>query len=114
MQLYVKSEKVDLVEYTMPNWGHWCSAGYRSKGVAESFSAEDREAVECLEQKGLSFSLVDLSGCPLKTRLRARITGINRTPTLVLDDGSKLKGIEQIRKYFNETWAREIQSVTVK
>lgn len=99
MQLYVKSEKVNLVEYTVPNWGHWCSAGYRSKGVAESLPAEDREVVERLEQKGLSFSLVDLSQCSLKTRLAARISGINKTPTLILDDGSKLRGIEQIREH---------------
>jgi len=102
LKLYVKSMRVDLVEYTMPNWGHWCSAGYRSQERMRSFSPEDNEAIEYLQQKGVSFGLVDLSDCSPTTRLLAMITGMNKTPTLVLDDGSKLKGIGQIKENFEK------------
>jgi hypothetical protein len=102
MELYVKSQKVDVVQYTMPNvrdGGHWCSAGYRSQGVLDGYSPEDGEALAELKSKGMNFSLVDLSACPFATRLRARMSGINRTPALVLDDGTKIEGISQIREY---------------
>jgi hypothetical protein len=102
MELYVKSQKVDVVQYTMPNvrgGGHWCSAGYRSQGVLDGCSPEDREALTELKNKGMNFSLVDLSACPFASRLRARMSGINRTPALILDNGTKIEGISQIREY---------------
>lgn len=103
MKLYVKSAKIDQVEYTMPHksgGGHWCSAGYRSKGVMRYFNAEDNEAIEYLKQKGISFSLIDLSDCSFKTRLHAKISGINQTPTLILDDSTRINGTEQIKEHF--------------
>jgi hypothetical protein len=96
--LYARSEKIDVVEYTMPNWGHGCSAAYRSQGTMNNFSPEDYEAIECLKQKGTPFSLVDLSDCPFTTRLSAMMKGINKTPTLILNNGSKLKGIDEIKE----------------
>jgi len=102
MRLYIKSEKIDLVEYTMPHQtmgGHYCSAGYRSKGVMRKHSFEDEQAIKYLTSNGFSFDLVDLSDCSFGTRLEAKISRINKTPSLVLDDGTKIKGIEQIREY---------------
>lgn len=101
MKLYVKSVKMDQVEYTMPHQsggGHWCSAGYRSQGVMKYFAPEDNEAIEYLKQKGISFDLIDLSDCSFKTRLQAKMSGINLTPTLILNDGTRINGIEQVKK----------------
>ena len=100
MDLYVKSQKIDQVEYTVPNWGHWCSAGYRSKGVTRYFFPEDMEAIEFLNGKNVSFNLIDISDRSFMTRLQAKITGINKTPTLILDNRIRLKGIEEIKKQF--------------
>lgn len=103
MDLYVKSQKIDQVEYTMPHksgGGHWCSAGYRSKGVMRYFTPEDKDAIEYLKQKGISFNLIDLSDCSFKTILKAKIGGINQTPTLTLDDNTRIKGIKQIKEHF--------------
>lgn len=102
MQLFVKSQKADIVQYTMPNLsggGHWCSAGYRSQGVLKSYSQEDEEALTNLKSKGVNFSIIDLSVCPFEARLRAKLSGVNRTPTLILDDGTKIKGIDRIKEY---------------
>lgn len=102
MQLYVNSQKVNLVEYTMPHQsggGHWCSAGYRSKGTLRNYPAEDEEAIKQLESKGFSFDLIDLSDCPFSIELKARIKGISRTPALILDNKTKFEGIDRIREY---------------
>jgi hypothetical protein len=99
MQLYVKSQKTDLVAYTMPHRDHYCSAGYRSQGVLSSYGPEDEEALANLRSKGTNFSLVDLSLCSLENKLRARMSGIKRTPTLVLNDGTKIEGIGKIKEY---------------
>ena len=99
MELYVKSQRSDVLQYTMPNEGHWCSAGYRSQSALTGFSKEDEDALTELKSKNTSFNLVDLSTCAFETRLRARMTGINKTPTLILDDGAKIEGIKQIREY---------------
>ena len=102
MELYVKSQRSDVLQYTMPNvtgGGHWCSAGYRSQTALSGFSTEDEEALWELKSKNTSFNLVDLSTCTFETRLKARMTGINKTPTLILDDGTKIEGINQIREY---------------
>lgn len=102
MRLYVKSEKMDLVEYTMPHQtmgGHYCSAGYRTKGVMRKYTLEDEEAIKYLTSNGFSFDLIDLSDCSSGTKLKAKISRINKTPSLILDNGTKIKGIEQIREY---------------
>lgn len=102
MQLFVKSQKADMVEYTMPNLsggGHWCSAGYRKQGILTSYSSEDEEALTGLRSKSVNFSLVDLSVCPFETRLKAKMSGVNRTPTLILDNGTRIEGINRIREY---------------
>ena len=93
--LYVKSEKIEYVEYTMPHWGHWCSAGYRVTKTDYALSEEDRKAIELLEKYGLSFRVVDLGLASLLTRLRAKIEGVNKTPTLIFME-RKLKGLKEI------------------
>ena len=109
MQLFVKSQKVDMVKYTMPNLsggGHWCSAGYRSQGVLSSYASEDEEALTGLRSKGVNFSLVDLSVCPFETRLKAKMSGVNKTPTLVLDNGTRIEGVNRIREHTRKLSAR--------
>ncbi|MCW1296728.1 MAG: hypothetical protein OH319_03540 [Candidatus Parvarchaeota archaeon] len=93
--LYVKSEKVDQVQYTMPNWGHWCSAGYRSSKTDFVLNEEDRKAIEALERAGISCKVVDLGQASMIAQIRAKIEGVNSTPTL-LYKGQKIKGLEQI------------------
>ncbi|MEM3579957.1 MAG: glutathione S-transferase N-terminal domain-containing protein [Candidatus Bathyarchaeia archaeon] len=90
--LYVKSEKIERVEYTMPNWGHWCSAGYRVTKTDFALTEEDRKAIELLERSGLPFKVVDLSLAGAPARLKAKIARINTTPTLVFK-GQKFKGL---------------------
>jgi hypothetical protein len=99
MQLYVKSQKTDVVSYTMPHRDHYCSAGYRSQGVLGSYGQEDEEALTILRSKGANFSLVDLSSCSLQNKLTARMSRIRRTPTLVLNDGTRIEGINKIKDY---------------
>jgi hypothetical protein len=99
MQLYVKSQKTDVTAYTMPNRDHYCSAGLRSQGVLSNYGADDEEALTILRNKCVDFSLVDLSSCSLESKLTARISGIRRTPTLVLNDGIKIEGIDKIKGY---------------
>jgi hypothetical protein len=64
----------------------------------DNFSPRDLEAIECLKQKGIPFNLVNLSDCPFTTRLSAMFKGISKTPTLILDNGSELQGIDEIKK----------------
>jgi len=103
MILYLKSEKFDLVEYTVPNWGHWCSAGYRSKGTEFFYKKDDAEAKTLIESSKLKTlcEIVDLSNCNFLFRMRAKLIGVNETPTLVVDD-KKYKGLEEIRKFLNQ------------
>jgi hypothetical protein len=93
--LYVKSEKIEHVEYTTPNWGHWCSAGYRVTETDFALNEEDRKAIELLEKSGLLFKVVDLGLASAFTRIRAKIKGVNKTPTLVFM-ARKLKGLKEI------------------
>jgi glutaredoxin len=94
--LYVKSEKIEHVEYTMPNWGHWCSAGYRVTKTEFALTKEDRGALEFLEKSGIPFKVVDLGLAGAPARLKAKIAGVNKTPTLVFK-GQKLKGLDEIK-----------------
>ena len=105
LRLYVKSQKIDQVEFTMPHLsggGHWCSAAYRSKGTLRPLTEEDNEAIEYLDAKGLRYSLLDLSDLPMKNRILSRVAGINQTPILVLDDGTKLRGMSEIKRNFED------------
>ena len=97
--LYVKSEKSEQVEFTMPHTtggGHWCSAGYRAARTHRTHSKEDEEGMQLLEEAGISYRLVDLADASVAAQLRARIMGVNKTPTL-LYGGKKYKGLEEIK-----------------
>lgn len=93
--LYVKSEKFAQVKYTMPHHDHWCSAGYRVTKTDYVLSEEDRKAIELLEKAGLKFKIVDLGLADIMTRFKAKIDGVNKTPTLIYE-GRKLKGLRHI------------------
>jgi hypothetical protein len=98
LKLYVKSESTGAIERSPGLLFHTCDL--RGKENITFYPEEDKEAIEFLEGRSFSFEIVDLSRCPLKTRLKAMITGINTTPTLIIEDGTKLKGIKQIKDYF--------------
>jgi len=99
--LYVKSEKIEQVEYTMPNWGHWCSAGYRASKADFALTEEDKKAIELLEKSSLPFKVVDLGLAGASARLKAKIAGVNKTPTLVFK-GQKLKGLMEIEAFLEK------------
>jgi len=50
--LFVKSEKIEQTEWTMPQREHACSAGYRAFKTDHVSSEEDRKAIELLKEKG--------------------------------------------------------------
>jgi len=93
--LFVKSEKVEQLEYTVPNFGHYCSAGYRATGTNCALCEEDQKAIELLEKAGISYVLVDLGQASTAMRLKTRIRGIKTTPTLVYE-GQKLEKLQRI------------------
>jgi len=98
-KLYVKSDKVYVTQYTMPHQsggGHWCSAGYRTQSTLSGLKPEDQKAKELLDNAGTHYTLIDLSNCPFITQLKAKLAGINETPTLVIN-GRIIKGLEKIR-----------------
>jgi len=99
MKLYVKSISTGAIEKSPGFLFHSCDL--REKQNVTFFSEEDQKAIEFLNDKGVKFELVDLSKCSLAMRLKAKINGVNKTPTLVLNDGTLLKGIKQIMNYFS-------------
>lgn len=98
LTLYVKSEKISIVQYSEGIPGHPCTAAYRVKEIFERFKPEDEEAINLLNEAGIDYNLVDLSDCPFTTQLAAKIRGINETPTLVLESGEKIKGVQNIKQ----------------
>jgi len=95
--LYVKSEKIPIVQYSEGITGHPCTGAYRVKEIIKNFKPEDKEAMELLDQAQINYKLVDLSDCPFTVQLKAKILGINETPTLILGD-EKIKGVQNIRQ----------------
>jgi glutaredoxin len=93
--LFVKSEKTERLEYTVPNFGHYCSAAYRATGTDCAFCEEDQKAIELLERAEISYVLVDLGQASAAVRFKARMRGIKTTPTLVYE-GRKLEKLQQI------------------
>ncbi|MEM3443106.1 MAG: hypothetical protein QXM86_04535, partial [Candidatus Bathyarchaeia archaeon] len=93
--LFVKSEKIEHVQWTMPHHDHWCSAGYRAFKTDFVLNEEDRKAVEALEKSGLNYKVIDLTLASATMRLKAKLEGINATPTLIYK-GRKIKGLQQI------------------
>lgn len=93
--LFVKSRKVEQLEYTVPNFGHYCSAGYRAIDTNRVLSEDDRTVAEGLGKCGLEFAVVDLGSAGFAARLKAKMKGVGTTPTLFYR-GQKLEGVKQI------------------
>jgi glutaredoxin len=93
--LFVKSERISRVEYTTPNFGHWCSAAYRAAKTDFVFLGEDEKAIKALEKAQLPYKLVDLSLANPIARIKAKMEGVNTTPTLIYK-GQKFRGAQQI------------------
>lgn len=93
--LFVKSKKVEQLEYTVPNFGHHCSAGYRATDTNRALSEDDRTVAEELGKCGLDFAVVDLGSVGFATRRRARMKGVRTTPALFYR-GQRLEGANQI------------------
>lgn len=99
--LYVKSEKIPTIQYTEGIQGHPCTAAYRATQVIYNYKPEDQKAMDLLKESGTPYRLVDLSDCSFLMQLKAKIFGINETPTLILN-GVKIKGLENIKKALQE------------
>jgi hypothetical protein len=95
--LYVKSEKISMVQYSEGLAGHTCTAAYRATRTEPCYKQQDQEAIDLLEKAGIAYERVDLSSRDVKTQLKARITGLNETPTMIFH-GRKIKGLENIRR----------------
>jgi hypothetical protein len=93
--LYVKSEKVAHIEYSMSHHDHYCDAGYRATSTDLILNEEDRKAIELLEKAGLRFTVVDLGLAKAMARIRAKMEGVNATPTLI-HKGQKMRDLHQI------------------
>ncbi|MEM3578937.1 MAG: hypothetical protein QXL54_01785 [Candidatus Bathyarchaeia archaeon] len=98
LTLYVKSEKIPIVQYSEGISGHPCTGAYRVREIIKNFKPEDKEAVEVLNEAGINYKLIDLSDGSFTIRVAAKIQGINETPTLVLENGEKIKGIQNIKQ----------------
>ncbi|MEM3823617.1 MAG: hypothetical protein QXH87_01655, partial [Candidatus Bathyarchaeia archaeon] len=93
---------IEQVEWTMPHHDHWCSAGYRAAKTDFVLNEEDRRAVEALEKSGLNYKVIDLTLASATMRLKAKLEGINATPTLIYK-GQKIKGLQQILETLTTT-----------
>jgi glutaredoxin len=69
--------------------------------VTYNYKPEDQKAVDLLKETGAPYRVVDLSDCSFMMQLKAKIFGINETPTLILN-GVKIKGLENIKKALQE------------
>ncbi|MEM3699343.1 MAG: hypothetical protein QXL57_00515 [Candidatus Bathyarchaeia archaeon] len=93
--LFVKSEKIEQVQWTKPLHDHGCSGGYRATKTHFILNEEDGKAVEALEKSGLNYKVIDLTFASSTMRLKAKLEGVNATPTLIYK-GRKIKGLQQI------------------
>jgi len=99
--LYVKSEKIPLVEYGEGVPGHPCTIALRTTQTIYNYKSEDQKAMDLLKEAGIAYKLVDLSDCSFTTQLKAKIIGVNKTPTMVLNN-RKIKGAQNIRHVLEE------------
>ena len=95
--LYIKSEKIPVVKHTFGVPGHPCTGADRAVETHDMLKPEDQEAKELLEKSGMQYRIIDLGESSFIAQIRAKITGINQTPTLIVG-GKPVKGIENIRK----------------
>jgi hypothetical protein len=102
--LYVKSEKISTVHYSEGVAGHPCTAAYRATSIVPCYKQQDQEAIDLLEKARIAYERVDLSSQNVTTRLKAKIMGLNETPTLIFHD-RKIKGLENIRRVLQKVEA---------
>jgi len=101
--LYVKSKKIEQVEHTLPYGNnHPCHAADRATKTYFVRSEEDEKAIELLNEAKLNFKLVDICLANPIARFKAKINGVNATPTLVYN-GQKFKGLHQITEMLEST-----------
>jgi hypothetical protein len=79
----------------MPHNGHWCSAGHRATKTEFALKRENQKTVEALEKAWLLCTIIDLGSASSTAREKAKIEGVNATPTLIYK-GQKLEGLQQI------------------
>lgn len=99
--LYVKSEKISIFKYSEGVPHHPCTGAYRASQTIRNYTEQDEEAAELLNEAGITHKLIDLSDCSFIKQLKAKITGINETPTLILN-GKKIKGIQNIKQALHQ------------
>ncbi|MDI6805569.1 MAG: hypothetical protein QMD20_02765 [Candidatus Bathyarchaeia archaeon] len=85
-----KVRKISIVQYTEALPRHPCTGGLRETQVTYNYKPEDQKAVDLLKENGIACKVVDLSDCSFMIRLKAKMSGINETPTLILN-GVKIK-----------------------
>ena len=109
MRLYVRSQKTDVVSHDIVRTGNAIDRMRfgLSRSELTGYTPEDEEVLTSLRSEGVEFSLVDLSECPFGSRLKARVNGIKKTPTLVSDDGKKIEGASRIKDYISVMARRE-------
>lgn len=100
--LFVKSEKIEQVAWSMPHHDHGCSASYRAIKTEFVLGEEDKKAIEALKKTGLRYNVVDLGLASATIRIKAKTKGINTTPTLIYK-GQKFKGLRQIVEMLTAT-----------
>lgn len=98
----MKSEKISIVELSRSVPDHSCTDAYRSTRTICNYKSEDQKAIDILKEAGIAYKLIDLSDCPFTVRLKAKIGGINETPTLILKN-IKIEGIENVSQVLQET-----------
>jgi hypothetical protein len=99
--LYVKSEKISIVQHAEDIYGHPCVIPYRGAQTLYNYKLEDQKAIGLLEAAGTNHQIIDLSNCSFTTQLMAKIKGINETPTLIMN-GRKIEGLESITQILQE------------
>ncbi len=99
--LYVKSEKIPIIQHCQGISGHPCTGAYRVGETIYNYTSEDKAVIDLLEEAKIAYELVDLSDCPFSVQLKAKILGINKTPTLLLNN-RKIKGVQNIKQALHQ------------
>jgi len=95
--LFVKSERIPMVQYSEGLLGHPCTGAYRATSIVFCYKQQDQEAIDLLEKAGVAYELADLSRGDTATRLKAKIAGLNECPMLIFR-GRAIKGLENIKQ----------------
>jgi len=98
--LYVRSKKTTTGDsrfaYPAHPHGYNFGAFLGSARTIVNYLPEDQEAIKLLSQTEIRYKLIDLTHCPLTTRLKARISRM-KTPTFIFKE-KKIVGVENIKQ----------------